>query len=141
MSLNERALTWAALAGLCAQCGSEPRIDENNSMCRECRRKYQREHYRQNKIQIQARKQATKAVLEQLAKSYIEASKNRPCRDCGVQYPSPAMQFDHVSGEKVANVSEMPHKFGIEKIKAEIMKCEVVCANCHAIRTHRRRNE
>ena len=28
----------------------------------------------------------------------------------------------------------------LEDIKKEIEKCEIVCSNCHRIRTHKRRN-
>lgn len=49
------------------------------------------------------------------------------------------MQFDHVRGQKKTNVAMMV-KTGrpISTIAAEIAKCEVVCANCHAIRTFER---
>jgi hypothetical protein len=48
------------------------------------------------------------------------------------------MDFDHVRGEK---------KFGIaicinrawKLLEAEITKCDVVCANCHRIRTRQRK--
>ncbi len=66
---------------------------------------------------------------------YINAIKDVPCVDCGKQYPACAMDFDHVRGEKVSGISQMqnwPHF----KLKEEIAKCEVVCSNCHRIRTH-----
>lgn len=31
--------------------------------------------------------------------------------------------------------------YSIKRISEEIKKCEIVCANCHAIRTHERRNK
>jgi hypothetical protein len=49
------------------------------------------------------------------------------------------MQFDHVRGEKLFNVSYFRSKAKIDFLLAEIAKCDVVCANCHAIRTHERR--
>ena len=56
--------------------------------------------------------------------------------DCGVQYPPCAMDFDHVRGVKIASISHMRNKnFPVEKIEAEIEKCDVVCANCHRVRT------
>jgi len=46
------------------------------------------------------------------------------------------MDFDHVRGEKVLSISAMVHKgFSWESILAEIAKCDVVCSNCHRIRT------
>ena len=64
--------------------------------------------------------------------------KARPCADCLAVYPSHVMQFDHVRGEKVGDVGGMT-SVPVGALLAEIDKCEVVCANCHADRTHRRR--
>lgn len=62
-----------------------------------------------------------------------------PCTDCGISYPYVVMQFDHVRGDKVANVSRLVARLAAwHRIEAEIAKCELVCANCHALRTHRR---
>jgi hypothetical protein len=65
---------------------------------------------------------------------------DRGCADCGGSYPSYVLQLDHRPGSgKVENVSEMiSQSRGREEIFAEIAKCEVVCANCHAIRTYKR---
>lgn len=62
----------------------------------------------------------------------------RACADCGISYPTHMLDFDHVHGEKIANVSKM-HNWNQEKILAEIAKCDIVCANCHRDRTHKRR--
>ena len=48
------------------------------------------------------------------------------------------VQFDHLRDKK-ANVGMMLHRTqNWEAIMAEIAKCEVVCANCHRVRTLRR---
>ena len=61
------------------------------------------------------------------------------CMDCKGSYPGYAMDFDHVRGTKTANLAQMlTSGYGIETIKAEIAKCELVCANCHRIRTYKR---
>jgi lysyl-tRNA synthetase class I len=49
------------------------------------------------------------------------------------------MDFDHVRGRKHKNVSELIDSLSKKKIDEEIAKCEVVCSNCHRIRTHNRR--
>lgn len=70
----------------------------------------------------------------------IQRLKEKPCADCGIQYHFAAMQFDHVKGEKLFNIGTLRGKnMAMAKILAEIEKCEVVCANCHAIRTYNRR--
>ena len=62
-----------------------------------------------------------------------------PCVDCGINYPYYVMDFDHVRGQKHANVMELVSTLSKKKIDEEIAKCEIVCSNCHRIRTHVRR--
>jgi hypothetical protein len=63
-----------------------------------------------------------------------EYLKTHPCVDCG-ETRIPALQFDHVA-DKSYGISRMilMHK-SIESIFEEICKCEVRCANCHAMKT------
>jgi len=69
----------------------------------------------------------------------IDEAKSVPCTDCNTQFPLPAMQFDHVRGEKKFNIAAaLAVALSIERLQAEIAKCEVVCANCHAVRTDAR---
>lgn len=57
------------------------------------------------------------------------------CKDCDKRFHPVAMDFDH-RGDKTAGVAYMAqHGYSLERIKAEIAKCDVVCANCHRIRT------
>jgi len=73
-------------------------------------------------------------------RSIIQEIKNVPCADCGVKYPPYVMEFDHVRGEKVRDISNMvSESVQIEKLLEEIEKCEVVCANCHRERTFQQR--
>lgn len=62
------------------------------------------------------------------------------CTDCGYREHPDALEFDHLPGfEKVAGINAMLRRgVGWAKIEAEIAKCEVVCANCHRIRTRHR---
>jgi hypothetical protein len=58
----------------------------------------------------------------------------RGCADCGYRKDPRAMDFDHVRGEKSFNLSQSG-SIKLERILAEVEKCDVVCANCHRIRT------
>ena len=71
-------------------------------------------------------------------RAMVNQYKSKPCADCGESYPSVAMDLDHVKGEKVFEISNMGH-YPRWKVLAELDKCEVVCANCHRIRTKNRR--
>lgn len=64
--------------------------------------------------------------------------KDRPCADCGLRYPPYVMDLDHQPGfEKTANVARMISAgYAESRVREELEKCEVVCANCHRIRTH-----
>ena len=72
-------------------------------------------------------------------RSKIAGLKDAPCTDCGVQYLPCVMEWDHVAGDKVANVGDMGTRYSLADIMAEAAKCELVCANCHRLRTHNRR--
>lgn len=74
-----------------------------------------------------------------LAKYIQELKEKTPCMDCKMQYPYYVMDFDHVRGIKHKNVAELIPSLSKKKIDEEISKCEIVCSNCHRIRTHLRK--
>jgi len=47
------------------------------------------------------------------------------------------MDFDHI-GSKRLEISGLLYVSGTETLLEEIKKCEVVCSNCHRVRTTRR---
>jgi len=58
------------------------------------------------------------------------------CMDCGEKYPHWILDFDHKPEfEKTGGPTEILHKYGWDKAIKEVEKCDVVCANCHRIRT------
>lgn len=61
----------------------------------------------------------------------------RGCADCGYNADPEALDFDHL-GEK--NFCISMSKRTVQAILHEVERCEVVCANCHRIRTKKRRN-
>lgn len=96
-------------------------------------------HYRQNAPTVKDRAKAFTKKARIRNREVVVQAKARPCADCGVSYPSWVMQFDHIADDKegaVANLSGAG--VGLDRLRAEIAKCEVVCANCHAERTHAR---
>ena len=57
------------------------------------------------------------------------------CADCGYNDNPAALEFDHLPGkEKTRTVASLVYH-SWEKIWSEVAKCEVVCSNCHSIRT------
>lgn len=66
----------------------------------------------------------------------------RGCADCGYREHAAALHFDHlIPAEKSGAVSGMVRRSSKRLLRAEMDKCDVVCANCHAIRTFNRRQQ
>lgn len=103
--------------------------------CRVCWNAFMRPRHRAYyEANREAHRQRAHAAVQKLV-AYVRLRKALPCTDCGVQYPSYVMEFDHLHS-KIMNVSAMVRRgVAIAKIRAEIEKCEVVCANCHRVRT------
>ncbi len=106
-------------------------------ICKSCmkirgREYYHNNHDRQLSLALARRH---RAYIER--RSYINELKDRPCADCGIKYPYFVMDFDHRKGSgKITDVALMVRRgWSLDKIKLEILKCEIVCANCHRIRT------
>lgn len=57
------------------------------------------------------------------------------CKDCG-NGDIEVLEFDHLGG-KADTIAKM-QTASLERLKAEVEKCEVVCANCHKKRTYAR---
>jgi hypothetical protein len=73
-------------------------------------------------------------------KKYIDDLKMlKGCFDCGYNKHPVALQFDHLPNKgKNFAISRGVLK-PLEEVLKEIEKCQIVCACCHAIRTHNRR--
>src|SRR5690606_4275050 len=100
---------------------------------------YNKTHYQKNKkLHIKRAVKRKIAMRLQQTKQINELKDQVPCTDCGIPYPYYIMDFDHIKGKKIANVSDMTGRFGWDKIQKEINKCEIVCSNCHRQRTWER---
>lgn len=78
------------------------------------------------------------AKLRKKKTEYLIKLREQPCKDCGNKFPYYVMEFDHLH-DKVEPVTRLVSS-SWKKLKTEIDKCEIVCANCHAIRTWKRRH-
>jgi hypothetical protein len=137
-----------ALTKRCPMCGQEKSVAEfptrsldaprPNAYCDICQRRYNREHYRRNAEEHNQRRIANqrryKSRNRELKAAYLEGV---TCIDCGESDPV-VLEFDHVRGKKRDNISSLVSRaFGWQRIREEMAKCEVRCANCHRRRTAR----
>ena len=112
---------------------------ERNAMWTEEKAKeYRKEHYLRNKDKYKKAAAESKKRIRSEIRRIICCAKSVPCADCGNTYPTYVMQFDHI-GKKNFNIADSLRGMSAKKVVEEISVCEVVCANCHAERTHRRR--
>lgn len=103
---------------------SEARISARNGKnhrmpCRGCARRYQ------------AEKRAPR-------QAYVDKVKTESgCMDCGLRPKFlQVLEFDHRPDEmKLFHISDRMASGTMEDLIAEIAKCDVVCANCHRVRT------
>jgi len=74
-------------------------------------------------------------------RNYIQELKKVPCMDCKKSFPVYAMDFDHRKREtKLKNVSMLVN-YSWDRLLLEIEKCDIICAVCHRIREHKRKNK
>ena len=80
---------------------------------------------------VTTRQAATTAFLREL--------RNVPCADCGGRFAAHQMDFDHRDPEekKFWLCSSRAALKSREQLLVEAAKCDVVCANCHRLRTRR----
>lgn len=78
--------------------------------------------------------------LRERIRRYIRTIKaTTPCADCGKKYHYCVMDFDHREGEtKLFNLSSAWSQKGQDKVEQEVAKCDIVCSNCHRMRTYNR---
>lgn len=72
----------------------------------------------------------------EIKKFLQEVKQASVCADCKEDYPYWIMEFDHLR-DKEFNVCDWFNTTrSLDRVKAEVEKCDIVCANCHKNRTH-----
>lgn len=73
--------------------------------------------------------------------AFIRQVKRLPCQDCGNHFHPWVIEFDHRDpSQKEFSIARSFHNgnCSLKRIKAELAKCDGLCANCHRLRTVRR---
>jgi hypothetical protein len=112
--------------GCCPDCGVSRQDAEfygngsREKRCKPCYRQHQREGYAPKRKALDALKLA------------------QGCADCGYRAHAVALDFDHRPGTvKHFNVADVKN-YTLPELLHEVAKCDIVCANCHRVRTAQR---
>ncbi len=113
------------------------RGDGYQAWCKGCRKTYDAAY---SKRTLARRRERWAEKSWRFYEWYHALKDGKPCADCAQAFPAGAMQFDHRPGvEKLGNVGDLARRMNRRLVLAEIEKCDLVCATCHAIRTVSRR--
>lgn len=95
---------------------------------------YAKQHYLQNKEKYAARDKRRKDKLRKFVRRYKMLS-TVVCLDCG-ESRWQCLEFHHRNPKEKSDmiVQMITDRVTIEKLKEEIKKCDVLCANCHRVR-------
>lgn len=132
----------------CSKCGKNkplsdfycrkigPRQGKYYEKCKVCMKVRGRSYYHNHHTrQLKLAKQRNRRYLD-LNLEYLAVVKNNKCADCGKFYPPWVMDFDYKDKTlKSNNVAWLRRFHSQSKLKQEIDKYDLVCANCHRLRT------
>lgn len=132
----------------CTQCNTEKdlcefffkdkKTNKLHSQCKICykEKRKNKEHYLKYKDEYLERVKKRKEIKTiENRENLLNYFKTHPCIKCGETNPI-VLDFDHRSeDEKKYGISKMIYSYNWDTILAEIEKCDVLCSNCHRIRT------
>ena len=107
--------------------------DGHTGQCKKCKRDYDRQHYRKNPERASYIKKNREDAAEKTKAWYASYLQTKSCADCG-QDDWRVLEADHVSGHKRDNIARLLTS-SLKAVQEELKHCEIVCANCHRIRT------
>lgn len=125
---------------VCKDCGQSKPCDwlssftqtgkpEYKTRCRNCNNKLQEKRRKNRWTTIRIKQKERQKRVKQQCIDYLGGS----CSKCGYKRSIRALSFHHKKrSEKYRDISKMIVNNGFEKIRTELDKCVLVCANCHA---------
>lgn len=127
---------------VCTMCHEEKDIEEfalrnrfttrRQSYCKSCKSKMHGDWYSRNKDYQKENASRHRVEYRQNLREYaLEYLSTHPCKSCGESDPA-VLEFHHARGVKTNDVSVLIGRgSSLDKLKEEIAKCDVLCANCH----------
>lgn len=134
---------------LCAHCKqikstgdfrkNKSKKDGCQAYCIICDKKKQSEWYEKNKERCLIKTKEGNEVRRKINQKFIiEYLKEHPCEKCN-ESDIVVLQFDHLTDKK-SGIAQLICSGNIQQIKTEILKCQVLCANCHTRKTAKDNN-
>jgi hypothetical protein len=100
-------------------------------------RERNRRYYDRHKARVTPAMRARWREVVRGRKIDLVTSRGGRCVDCGGMFHPAVFHFDHRDPmDKVANISVLLVSGKTEQAWSEAAKCDMVCANCHAVRTY-----
>jgi hypothetical protein len=111
-------------------------VDGRQARCRDCCKRWYVEHRDAHRVAVAARKVRVRQDYRERIAAYLL---EHPCVDCG-EADIRVLDFDHRPGvEKIEAIAVLVMRQApLQRVLAEIEKCDVRCANCHRRRTAER---
>jgi len=110
--------------------------------CKECQKLLRRKSYQKNREYFLNYQKTHFKQWRKERKDFIKKYKEKkPCVDCKQIYPHYVMDFDHLPEfKKEIKIGSRGFYHSEDVLVKEFEKCELVCSNCHRIRTWKRKN-
>jgi hypothetical protein len=125
---------------ICSVCDKKKELTEfytRSAMCKVCHHEYNKQHYIENKqaylVKAKLNNERYRLKFRVFLWDYLT---EHPCVVCNENDPI-VLDFDHINpANKEFNIAEtMKLQIGMVRLKKELAKCQVLCANCHRRRT------
>lgn len=92
-----------------------------------------RDWYKRNKAKVAETSRQQRARNRE----WLNEQKSVPCQDCKLTWPPYVMEYHHrIDEEKLDSVGNLLMNAGRQRVLDEIAKCDLLCSNCHRVRTH-----
>ena len=130
---------------ICIRCNREFGLEEFNfkfkskgirqAHCKSCSRSYVKQHYIKNRDYYLKKALRNNSILRQKVRDFIwQYLSNHPCIDCE-ENDILVLEFDHRESKYLEIGKMVTGRYSLERIKQEVEKCDVRCANCHRRKT------
>lgn len=115
---------------------SKTGITQYQPYCRCCNKTRSKAYYRANKVKhkqvTSARRAKQIAKLQRFMLKFLYKKRCVNCPEARIV----CLDFDHIRGKKKGLISHMVHGgCSLETLKTEMRKCQLLCANCHRVKT------